>query len=359
MINTDAIDNSAGVDCSDHEVNIKILLDRLVAAGELDRAGRNALLAEMTDDVAELVLADNREQNAVLGLARDRAPELLAAHAAMIDDLVARTGLDRALEGLPSADEIAGRAAAGTGLCSPELAVLLAHAKLDLKAELLRTDVPDLPELAGLLAAQFPTRLANRFPQAVAAHPLRREIVATALVNELVNRGGITFAHRLAVDVGASAADAVRAFRVAVDVFELPPLWSALAALPVEVPIGVLDGITLDSRRLLDEATRWLLTHRARPLAVAAETERFGPPLHAMLARLPALLRGQEAAAAAARAADLAGRGIPADLAQRAAALGHASGLLDVIEVGGQAEQLPLEEIARLYFALSERWARA
>jgi glutamate dehydrogenase len=356
-INTDAIDNSAGVDCSDHEVNIKILLDRLVGAGELDRAGRDALLAEMTDDVAELVLADNREQNAVLGLARDRAAEMLGTHAEMIDDLVARTGLDRSLEGLPTPDEIAERAAAGTGLCSPELAVLLAHAKLDLKAAVLRTDVPDLPEFAELLAAQFPTRLATRFPAALAAHPLRREIVATALVNELVNRGGITFAHRLSTDVGATPADTVRAFRVAVAIFELPSLWSALAALPVEVPIGVLDEITRDSRRLLDGTTRWLLTHRDRPLGVGAEIERFGPPLRTMLSRLPALLRGQEATAAADRAADLVVQGIPDDLARRAAALGHAAGLLDVIEVGAQAERLPLEEIARLYFALSERWS--
>jgi glutamate dehydrogenase len=275
----------------------------------------------------------------------------------MIDDLVARIGLDRALEGLPSAKEIAERTAAGTGLCSPELAVLLAHAKLDLKAALLRTGVPDLPEFADLLAAQFPAQLATRFPDAVAAHPLRREIVATALVNELVNRGGITFAHRLAADVGATAEDTVRAFRVAIAIFDLPPLWSAVAALPVEVPIGVLDGITLHGRRLLDGATRWLLTHRPRPLAVGAETDHFGPPLRAMLARLPMLLRGQEAVAAADRAAGLVAKGVPDELAGRAAALGHATGLLDVIEVGAQAEQLPMEEIARLYFALSERWS--
>ncbi len=358
-INNDAIDNSAGVDCSDHEVNIKILLDRLVVAGELDRAARNSLLVEMTDDVAELVLDDNRAQNAVLGIARTRAPGMLATHTRMIDDLVARTGLDRELEGLPGPGEIAERAAAGTGLCSPELAVLLAHVKLDLKAEILRTDLPDLPAFADLLAGQFPAALARQFPGAVAAHPLRREIVATTLVNELVNRGGISFAHRLATDVDAAPADAVRAFRVAAAVFELPALWSGIAALPVTVPITVVDGIAVESRRLLDDAARWLLTHRPRPLGVDAEINHFAPAVRALLPTLPTLLRGAEAVAAADRAAELVGHGVPAAVAQRASALRHACGLLDVVETGAQAGRLPLDQVAQLYFALSERWSAA
>ena len=212
---------------------------------------------------------------------------MLATHARMIDDLVRRTGLDRALEGLPGPEAIAERAAAGTGLCSPELAVLLAHVKLDLKAEILRTDVPDLPELAELLAAQFPTQLAGRFPEAVATHPLRREIVATALVNELVNRGGITFAHRLAEDVAGTPADVVRAFRVATHDLRAARALVGVAALPVTVPVGTVDGIALESRRLLDDATRWLLAHRPRPLAVGAESVRFGPPVRALLPTLP------------------------------------------------------------------------
>jgi glutamate dehydrogenase len=328
-------------------------------AGELDRAARDALLVEMTDDVAGLVLDDNRAQNAVLGIGRTRAPAMLATHARMIDDLVARTGLDRELEGLPGPDGIAERAAIGTGLCSPELAVLLAHVKLDIKAEILRTDLPDLPAFADLLAAQFPAALARRFPEAVAAHPLRREIVATTLVNELVNRGGISFAHRLAADVDAAPADTVRAFRVAAAVFELPALWSWIADLPVTVPIAVVDGIVVESRRLLDDATRWLLTHRSRPLGVDAEIDRFAPAVRELLPTLPTLLRGAEAVAATDRAAELAGQGVPTAVAQRASALRHACGLLDVVETGAQAGQLPLDQVAQLYFALSERWSAA
>jgi glutamate dehydrogenase len=358
-INTDAIDNSAGVDCSDHEVNIKIMLDRLVAAGELDRPGRDALLAEMTDDVTRLVLADNRVQNAELGLARTCAPAMLAVHARMIDDLERRRGLDRALEMLPGPEEITERDRAGEGLSSPELAVLLAYTKLDLKAEILRSDLPDLPEFAARVAAMFPAMLVERFPAAVAAHPLRREIVATALTNEIVDGGGITYAFRLAEDTAATHADAVRAFRVAAAVFDLAGFWSEIAALPVSVPTALTDGIVLDSRRSLDVASRWLLTNRPQPLAVPAEIERFAPLVGRLMPALPSLLRGQEAEAARLRSAELAARGVPNGLAARASVLAHGPGLLDVIDVAtlddGERERLPIEDVAGLYYALSSR----
>jgi glutamate dehydrogenase len=361
-INTDAIDNSAGVDCSDHEVNIKIMLDRLVAAGELDRAGRDGLLAEMTDDVARLVLADNRAQNAELGLARTCAPTMLSVHARMIDDLARRRGLDRVREVLPGPEEIARRMQAGEGLSSPELAVLLAHTKLDLKAAILRTDLPDLPEFAAHVADPFPPVLVERFPAAVAAHPLRREIVATALVNEIVDAGGMTYAFRLAEDTGATPADAVRAFRVAAAVFDLTSLWTGIATLPTPAPTALADEIVLDSRRLLDSAARWLLTSRPQPLAVPAETERFAPLVDRLMPGLLSLLRGRDAEAAGKRAVELAEHGVPSDLATRTAALAHGPGLLDVIEVAALDERtrhrLPIEEVAGLYFALSSRVAQ-
>ncbi|HEV7471190.1 MAG TPA: NAD-glutamate dehydrogenase [Pseudonocardia sp.] len=354
-LNTDAIDNSAGVDCSDHEVNIKILLDRLVAAGGLDRAGRDALLAEMTDEVAELVLADNRAQNAALGVARSHAPEMLAVHGRMIADLVRRRGLDRALEVLPDPEEIAERQRAGEGLSSPELAVLLAHTKLDLKAAILGSDLPDLPEFTDRLAGLLPSALAERFPGAVAAHPLRREIVTTSLVNEMVDGGGITFAHRLAEDAAATPTDAARAYRVATAVFDLPALWAEIAALPVAVPTALTDELVLESRRLLDGATRWLLANRPRPLAVRGETDRFAAPVRALLPRLPSLLRGWEAEETAGRTAALAARGVPREAAARFAALPYGHGLLDVVEVAGQGARLPIDEVAGLYYALSAR----
>ncbi|HKQ42822.1 MAG TPA: NAD-glutamate dehydrogenase, partial [Pseudonocardia sp.] len=180
-INTDAIDNSAGVDCSDHEVNIKILLDRLVAAGDLDRESRNALLAEMTDDVAELTLDDNRDQNVVLGVARAHAAPMANVHARLITELEGRNQLERELDVLPSAAEFAELEEAGHGLSSPELATLLAHTKLDLTTQVLASDLPDAPAFAGRLPEYFPSAVRDRFPGAVRNHPLRREIVTTML----------------------------------------------------------------------------------------------------------------------------------------------------------------------------------
>ncbi len=355
-INTDAIDNSAGVDCSDHEVNIKILLDRLVADGELDRIGRNALLVEMTGEVAALVLADNRDQNVVLGVARSHAREMARVHARMVTDLVARTALDRELEVLPDADGFAELAAAGTGLTSPELSTLLAHAKLDLTHRLVDAELPDGPAFGATLAEYFPHPLRDRFATAIAAHPLRREIVATLLVNEMVDGGGISYAFRLGEELAAGVADTVRAYAVTTAVFELPALWAAARA--ADVPVAVSDRIVLESRRLLDRASRWFLTNRPQPLAVGAEVARFSAPVRALRAQLPGLLRGRERDAVAAGAEPLVSVGVPTDLAARSAGLVYGYGLLDVVELVELSERdreprAPFE-VAELYYALSE-----
>ncbi|GAA5148571.1 NAD-glutamate dehydrogenase [Pseudonocardia eucalypti] len=356
-VNTDALDNSAGVDCSDHEVNIKILLDRLMRAGALGREDRDGLLRAMTDDVGALVLADNISQNATLGLSRSQAAETAGVHGRMVADLEARRGLDRALELLPDAAGFAALEAAGEGLTSPELATLLAHVKLDLKASVLESGLPDLPELADRLTGYFPAALTDRFADALAGHPLRREIVATVLVNEVVDGAGTSFAFRLAEDLGVGAEDAVRAFCVATGVFGLRRFWSDVTALGPAVPTGVSDGMVRDSRRLLDGAARWLLTRRPLPLAIAGEVGRLGPEISVLLARLPELLRGRDAEQVRRRAAELVADGVPADLARRASVLPRAAGLLDVVDVAGQPgrARLPVEDVAELYFTLSER----
>ena len=233
-INTDAIDNSAGVDCSDHEVNIKILLDWLVAAGELDR-GRHATrcCVEMTDEVAELVLADNRDQNAVLGIARAHAPAMLNVHApadrATSPRAAGWTGSSRCC---PTDEEIAAlRGRRATGLTSPELATLLAHAKLDLKAERAgHATCPTARRSRPGCREYFPTPLRQRFPTAISAHPLRREIVTTQLVNEMVDGAGMTYAFRLGEELAAEPTDAVRAYAVTTAVFDLPELWPRTVA---------------------------------------------------------------------------------------------------------------------------------
>jgi glutamate dehydrogenase len=355
-INTDAIDNSAGVDCSDHEVNIKILLDRLVAAGELDRGARNAVLLEMTDEVRDLVLADNRDQNGVLGIARAHSAEMVGVHARLTADLETRRGLDRELEVLPDSEGFSALEAAGTGLTSPELATLLAHTKLDLTAQVLATDVPDGAAFAARLPEYFPQAVRERFGAAVRQHPLRREIVTTLLVNEMVDGAGMTYAFRLGEELSAGPADALRAYAVTTAVFDLRVLWEELRS--PRIPTAVADRLVLETRRLLDRASRWFLTNRPQPLAVGAEVSRFASTVRELSAALPQFLRGRELAGVEMKAAELRSAGIEPETAMRCAALVYRYGLLDVVELTELSERdreaREPQEVAALYYGLSE-----
>src|SRR5437763_4748333 len=230
-LNTDAIDNSAGVDCSDHEVNIKILLDRLVADGLLGAADRDTLLFEMTAEVATLVLAHNASQNTQLGVSRAHATSMTSVHRRLAAHLEQRHGLDRKLAVLPNDTQWEARATAGEGLTSPELSTLMAHVKLGLTEEIQDSDLPDDEVFRARLPEYFPAPLRDRFAEAIREHPLRREITTTSLVNEVVDRGGITYAYRLAEELSASASGAVRAYSVAVAAFDLPSTWRAIAGL--------------------------------------------------------------------------------------------------------------------------------
>ncbi|UVS77594.1 NAD-glutamate dehydrogenase [Actinokineospora sp. UTMC 2448] len=359
-VNTDALDNSAGVDCSDHEVNIKILLDHLVRSGELDPEQRDDLLAEMTDEVADLVLADNYRQNAVMGVSRAHAKPMLSVHQRLVDSLESR-GLDRELEALPTRAQFKAMDKAGEQLTSPELCVLLAHVKLALKDDVLAADLPDLDVFARRLPEYFPTQLRERFAKAISAHPLRRQITTTLLVNEVVDGAGISFAFRLAEETSASATDAVRAFAVVTRVYDLHAIWRDIDALDNIVPTDVADAMVLQTRRLLDRACRWLLTNRPQPLAVGAEISRF----HEVAAQLaPAVgdfLRGRAREQAEAETERLVAVGVPVELARRVAALIDSYGLLDVTEVaelserdaGLDSERSPWET-AEVYYALAD-----
>ena len=218
-VNTDAIDNAGGVNCSDHEVNIKVLLDTVVAEGDMTVKQRNALLAEMTDAVAERVLRGSYTQTQALSLARAQAPAMLDVHDRVMRDLEAAGRLDRALEALPDAETVAERRTAGLGLTQPELAVVLAYAKITLYAALLESDLPEDSALDDELDLYFPAPLPERFGDVMRRHRLRREIVATRVTNDLIDRAGTTFVFRLREDTGASPADIARASIVAREVF--------------------------------------------------------------------------------------------------------------------------------------------
>ncbi|MBK0868165.1 NAD-glutamate dehydrogenase [Saccharopolyspora sp. HNM0986] len=361
MVNTDALDNSAGVDCSDHEVNIKVLLDHLVAEGRLDGAQRNELLAEMTDEVSDLVLADNYRQNAVLGVSRQHAAQMMSVHARQISALEESGKLDRELEALPTKKECRERERGGAGLSSPELATLLAHVKLSLKDQVLASDLPDADAFSSRLPDYFPQPLRERYGDAVPAHPLRREITSTLLVNEVVDGGGVSYAFRLNEEIAASSTDAVRAFAVATDVYDLPQLWRRIEALDNVVPTRVADDMVLEVRRLLDRTSRWLLQNRPQPLAIGAEISRFRPVVADLSGSVRGLLCGRAATGADEKTRRLIDEGVPADLAERIGVLLDTYALLDITEVaelaerdaGISAERSPRES-AELYYQLSE-----
>ncbi len=350
-INTDAIDNSAGVDCSDHEVNVKILLQRAIAAGLLDAEKRDALLTHMVDAVADLVLADNEAQANALEIAAVEAAAMVGVHARQMERLEQSAGLDRALEGLPPVKTLQERAAAGVGLTSPELAVLLAYSKLELQRALVASDVPDDPYLHGALVTYFPPDLRTGYEPAIASHPLRREIVATVTANAVVNRAGISFLSRLHDETGAALPTLARAHVVAVDVFDAGTTWAEIDALDLAVPAAVQDDMFLAVRRLVERASRWLV-HHGGELALGPTVDRFRPGVQAVVAALPELVRG------GGRAGQLERAGVPRALARRVGVSDAAVVALPAVELGARRGVDPVT-VARLQFAVDERLALA
>jgi len=361
-INTDAIDNSAGVDCSDHEVNIKILLDAAVREGELTGKQRDRLLAEMTDEVAQLVLRDNVFQTQSLSVAGRIAPQLLEQQARFIRALERAGRLDRALEFLPADEDIAARKTARGGLTAPEGAVLLAYAKMQIFQELLASDIPDDPFIATALERYFPRPLRERFARHLQAHPLRREIVATHVTNSMVNRVGSTFVHRMREETGASTAEAVRAYLVTREAFGLVPFWQQVEGLDLKVADDVQSAMLIDAGRLIVRATLWLLRNRKHLDDVAAAVAYFRPGIEALGGMLPDAFSEAERAGFEEAAAHCTGAGVPAELAARAAYFDALPAALDLVEIG-EALGCGVRAAADVYFTIGGRlefpWLRA
>jgi hypothetical protein len=246
-VNTDAIDNSAGVDTSDHEVNIKVLLDAIVAEGDLTYKQRNQLLVEMTDEVGALVLRDNYEQNVLLGNARVQALSMLPVHRRFIRLLEKSGELNRALEFLPRDSVMDQRMAAGLGLTSPEFSVLVAYAKITLKKSVLASTLPDEAWFTRAMRGYFPRAIGARYEDRLQDHPLRREIVTTRVVNDLVNRGGITFVFRATEESGATAAEITRAYTVVREVFGFAAFWRDIESLDGKVPTEAQTALYLEA----------------------------------------------------------------------------------------------------------------
>ncbi|HVE88874.1 MAG TPA: NAD-glutamate dehydrogenase [Burkholderiaceae bacterium] len=351
---TDAIDNSAGVDTSDHEVNIKILLSLPIADGELTEKQRNAQLVSMTDDVAALVLRDNYFQGQSLSVSGRMGTLLLDHQQRFIRFLEKRGLLNRAIEFLPSDDEIEERRAKDIPLTGPERAVLLAYSKMWLFDELLASDLPEDPWVGTALARYFPSALKQKFAPYIERHPLKREIVATHVLNSMVNRVGATFVHRRMETAGATPAQVVRAYLLTREAFGLVPVWQAIEALDNVVPDELQSQMVIDLGRRTVRATNWFLRSRRLVEPMAATIERFAQAAAALLqfiAASPASTPWRAAIAQHQQA--LVAKGVPPPLALAVAASDTSFATLDITEVSDSSKQ-PLTVVANTYFSIGE-----
>jgi glutamate dehydrogenase len=344
-VNTDAIDNSGGVDCSDREVNIKILLDAVVEAGDLTEKQRNELLVEMTDAVAALVLQDNYEQTETLSLAEANAPSMVDVHQRFIRFLETRRNLDRELEALPDDEEI-GERKRDDGV--------LAHSKIDLHEALLESNVPEDPYLSAELERYFPAPLPERFGEQMRSHRLFRQIVTTQVVNNMLHGGGTTFAFRLHEETGAPASQIARAYACAREIYEMRPLWAEIESLDNQCDASVQIDLLLEGRRLVERASRWLLGNRPRQLDIASTVEHFRPGAMALYASVTRLLSTEDAEPLARRADELREQGVAEDLATRVSALPIMFSALDIVVVADERE-LDVERVAAAHFRLGSR----
>ena len=354
LVNTDFIDNSAGVDTSDHEVNIKILLDEVVRSGELRTAERDDLLQAMTDEVGRLVLAHNYHQNRSLAAARAQAAQLLHVHARYIRKLEREGRIRRRLDVLPGDKDIAERRSAGTGLTLPEYSVLLAHTKIAAAQEVLASEVPDDPYLRRVLVGYFPAALRGRYADQMLVHRLHREIITTSVVNDMVDRSGISYAFRLNEETGASIPHITEAWLVAREVFDMPGFWRQLESLDGKVDSSDQILALLEGRKLTERATRWLLRFRRPPFDIAATIDFFLAGVLTVATGLPKLLVGTDLASFGDRREIFAGRGFPADLSDRIAAMVPAYSAFDIVEIAAKTRR-PVEETAEVYFDLADR----
>jgi glutamate dehydrogenase len=357
-INTDAIDNSAGVDTSDHEVNIKILLYDAIARGELTGIEeRNRILAEMTDDVARLVLRDNYEQTQAISITDAIGEGLLDTHARFMRGLEKQGKLDRNLEGLPDDETIAERHTQGVGLTRPEIAVLLAYAKMGLFEDLLKSDLPDDPQLVQDLVLYFPEDLQVRFRAAIERHRLRREIIATVVTNAMINRVSPTFTWQMCDETGKSQADIARAFIIMREAFDLRTVWSEIEALDNKLPAAVQTEMMVAVARLLERAIVWLLRSGYSKLDIAAYVAEFKPRIAAIQENLVQILPASLLATVRVRQAELTEDGIPESLARRVASLDVMSSAMDIIRISRSDAAHGVEDVARVYFGVGARFS--
>jgi glutamate dehydrogenase len=354
-LNTDSTDNSAGVDCSDHEVNIKILLGDIEAAGDMTRKQRNVLLERMTDEVAELVLRDNYLQTQSITVSHTLGAHLLDRMARYMRVLEKAGHLNRAIEFLPDDETVAERFAKGMGMTRPELAVLMSYAKITLYDEILISDLPDDPYMNRELMGYFPQPLCAAYAERIARHRLHREIIATVVTNELVNRVGVTFVHEAKEKTGMTSADIARAYTISHEIFAMGDLFNEIEALDNKAPASLQAAMLIECGRLIEHGTAWFLRMGPHPLDIRAQVEGYGADVAALAENLEDLLSDADRKLLSEQAAGIREQGAPEALARRAAHLPFLVPACDIVRIA-QVAGLKVPEVGRAYFAIGARF---
>ena len=353
-LNTDFIDNSGGVDCSDHEVNMKILLNRAVAMGDLTSKQRNVMLEEMTDDVAALVLKNNYRQTQAISIANEDAATRLEEYRRLMNTFESEGKLNRTLEFLPDDETLSERKLNKKGLTRPELSVLISYVKGDLKQTLIDSTLPDDPLLAREMYKVFPRDLTQKFSKELGEHQLRREIIATQVANDMVNHMGITFVERLNQSTGADAASIALAWLITRDVFRIDNWWDKIEDLDFHIPAQLQVELMQDLMRLMRRSVRWLLRNRRAELSIQNHMERFADSVWAITSGLPDYLGDQARTGWEKRNEELVGAGLPAELASVVSGTGYLYSSLGIIEAQ-KVTDMPLKTVANLYYELGDR----
>lgn len=353
-VNTDFVDNSGGVDCSDHEVNIKILLNLVQTETSLTLKQRNKLLADMTEEVAELVLRDNYLQTQAITVAEAQAPARINEHAYLMRSLERSGRLNRAIEFLPNEEMLNDRRAANRGLARPELAVLFAYAKMDVYESLLASDVPEDSYLGSELENYFPKPLQRRYKELMPRHRLKREIIATGITNSMVHRMGATFAHRMREETGAQPAAIARSYTIAREAYGTRMLWAEIESLDNKVPASLQTAMHVQIARLLKHATHWLLDRPENSADIAKAVARFGPGIGSLVDILEQVLGPVETNNFADVVQQYVDLGVPATLARRIAALKPLYAALDIADIA-EKQSMDVRNVAAGYFHIESR----
>ena len=353
-INTDAIDNAGGVDCSDNEVNIKILLNSLVQNGDLTVKQRNKLLHDMTDEIGNLVIEDCYRQTHSLSITAKSGVNQLKEQVRFIHDLERIGKLDRALEFIPDDEEISDRIAKGNGLTRPELAVLLAYSKMVLKEELVHEQITDNPYHNRLLVSAFPKQLRDKYQYEMQQHPLRAEIIATKLANKIGNDMGFNFVNRMEEETGATVVEIANFYTIACAVFELEEFWQKIEVLNNKISTAIQTEMLFQYRRTIRRATRWFLRHRNKAISIEQSIALYQPTFAVLSQKLNDFIIEGEAEEIQRVESDLITADVPKVISQRIARLSTIFSVLDIADIAEQQGK-DIDIVAHLYFKLGVR----